>query len=148
MAVHKSFNQRWRLKARLPMERLILPDSNVYIDALRAGWDPFQDFSRHLDSCEFATCGMVMLEVCRGLREPRVLQRFRERFSVMVYLPTTNAIWERAQQLAWAMDRRGRIIPSQDHIIAASALHVGATVLTRDRHFSLVPGLEVISELS
>ncbi|MBP8256737.1 MAG: PIN domain-containing protein [Opitutaceae bacterium] len=129
------------------MEKLILPDSNVYIDALRAGSDPFQSFSRHLDTCEFATCGMIMLEVCRGLRELRFLHRFRERFSVMIYLPTTQAIWERAQQIAWAMDRRGQTIPSQDHIIAATALQVGATVLTRDRHFSLVPDLKVMSDL-
>lgn len=130
------------------MESLILPDSNVYIDAVRRGVDPFQEFGRHLDTCEFATCGMIMLEVCRGLREPGILQRFRERFSVMIYVPTTNAIWERAQHLAWMMDRQGRTIPAQDHIIAACALQSGATVLTRDKHFQDIPGLEVLDHLA
>ena len=129
------------------MENLILPDSNIYIGALRAGVDPFQGFAAGLDEREFATCGMVMLEVCRGLREPTLLKRFRERFAVMIFLPTTNAIWERASQLAWSLDRRGLVLPAQDLLIAACALQAGATVLTNDRHFHAIPELRVITQL-
>ena len=43
------------------MSNLILPDSNIYITAGRAGRDPFQQFVEVLDKREFATCGMVML---------------------------------------------------------------------------------------
>lgn len=130
------------------MAKLVLPDSNVYIDALRDGTDPFLVFADFLDEYEFCTCGMVTLEVCRGIREPARLQRFRDRFSVMIYVPTTNAVWERAQQLAWSMDRQGTTIPAQDHIIAACALQTQAAVLTRDAHFRRIPGLEVIERLT
>ncbi|MBP6506257.1 MAG: PIN domain-containing protein [Opitutaceae bacterium] len=129
------------------MDRLILPDSNIYIDAFRADVDPFQLFERHTDTCEFATSGMIMLEVCRGLRDPALLRRIHDRFSVMIYLPTTNVIWERALHLAGAMDRQRRTIPAQDHLIAATALQVGATVLTRDKHFQSIPGLKVTDRL-
>jgi len=129
------------------MEKLILPDSNVYIDTLRAGIDPFQHFGQFFDQWEFATCGMVMLEVCRGLREPNQLQRVRERFGVMIFLPTPNPIWERATQLGWSLDRQGRVIPAQDILIAATALQAGAIILTRDAHFRNIPGLEVIDHL-
>lgn len=129
------------------MANLILPDSNVYIDALRAGVDPFPLFASRLEEWEFGTCGMVMLEVCRGLRDPAVLKRFRERFSVMIYVPTTNTIWERATQLAWALDRQGRTLPAQDLLIAACALHAGAVVLTRDAHFRHIPGLRTMEQL-
>lgn len=129
------------------MATLVLPDSNIYIDAVRAGIDPFQQFSGFLEDWEFATCGMVVLEVCRGLREPVRLRRFRERFAVMIYLQATSQIWERATQLAWALDRKGIVLPSQDHFIAACALQTGATVLTRDAHFRHVPGLDVRERL-
>lgn len=129
------------------MANLILPDSNVYIDATRAGVDPFGQFAGYLEEWEFATCGMVVLEVCRGLREPSLLQRFRERFGVMIFIPTNNVIWERATHLAWSLDRRGRTLPAQDLIIAACALHAGATVLTADRHFDDIPGLQVLRTL-
>ncbi len=130
------------------MANLILPDSNVYISAIRADVDPFHEFGRWLDDWEFATCGMVIMEVCRGLREPAVLNRFRERFSVMIYVPTTNGIWERATQLGWNMQRKGQTLPAQDLLIAACALHAGATVLTNDRHFSDIPGLQVLRTLN
>ena len=131
------------------MANLILPDSNIYIGALRAGRDPFQAFAAGVDDhdWEFATCGMVALEVCRGLRDPHTLNRFRERFSVMIFIPTTNQIWERATQLAWALDRQGRTLPAPDLLIAAHALQFDATVLTLDAHFASIPGLRVIDRL-
>lgn len=129
------------------MAKLILPDSNIYIDAIRRGVDPFLSFADFIQEHEFCTCGMVMLEVCRGICEPDRLQKFRDRFAVMIYLPTTNAIWERAQHLAWSMDRQRLTIPAQDHVIAACALQTGATVLTHDKHFHGIPGLNVIDRL-
>jgi predicted nucleic acid-binding protein len=131
------------------MANLILPDSSVYIDALRAGRDPFQSFAGGIDALdwEFATCGQITLEVCRGLRDPQVLRRFRERFEVMIFLPTTNAVWERSVQLAWGLDRRGCTLPAPDLLIAAHALEADATVLTRDAHFLQIAGLRVINRL-
>ena len=131
------------------MTNLILPDSNVYINALRAGDDPFRAFADGIESreLEFATCGMVMVEVCRGLRDPALLKRFRERFAVMIFLPTTSQVWERAAHLAWSLDRQGKTLPAPDLIIAACALHAGAAVLTPDAHFLSIPGLQVLETL-
>ena len=131
------------------MANLVLPDSNVYIGAVRAGIDPFQQLAEgiHAHELEFAICGMVMVEVCRGLREPALLKRFRDRFAVMVFLPTTSQVWERAAHLAWALDRKGVVLPAPDLIIAACALQADATVLTADAHFEAVPGLRVIASL-
>ncbi|MSU48135.1 MAG: PIN domain-containing protein [Opitutus sp.] len=131
------------------MANLILPDSNIYISAVRAGRDPFQQFAVGIDDrdWEFATCGMVMLEVCRGQRDPNLLKRYRERFAVMIFIPTTNQIWERATQLGWALDRQGRVLPAQDILIAACALQAGASVLTADAHFQSIPGLKVMASL-
>jgi predicted nucleic acid-binding protein len=129
------------------MAPLILPDSKIYIGALRAGSDPFQEFGPGLEDREFATCGMVVTEVCRGVRDPNLLRRIRERFAVMIYIPTSNQIWERATQLAWSLDRQGVVLPTQDLVIAACALQARAAVLTLDAHFQKIPGLEVISSL-
>lgn len=129
------------------MASLILPDSNFYINSARAGRDPFQEMLAHADQCEFATCGMVVLEVCRGRTLPHIYERFRDRFAVMIYIQITTQIWERATQLAWALDRRGTTLPAQDLLIAATALQAGATVLTHDKHFQDIPGLNVTDHL-
>lgn len=129
------------------MTGLVLPDSSYFISCARAGVDPFKELRGHSDEWEFATCGIVVLEVCRGRRDPSLYQRFLERFAVMIFVPSSNAIWERATQLAWGMHRQGIVIPATDILIAATALHVDATVLTSDAHFRQVPGLEVLDRL-
>ncbi|MBL9210574.1 MAG: VapC toxin family PIN domain ribonuclease, partial [Opitutaceae bacterium] len=65
------------------MASLVLPDSNYYISRARAGIDPFVELGAHADEMEFATCGMVVIEVCRGRSNPVILRRFRERFAIM-----------------------------------------------------------------
>jgi len=130
------------------MANLVLPDSNIYIGAARAGRDPFRQFASTLEEWEFATCGIIVLEVCRGVRDPAVLQRFRERFAVMLYVTTGNSVWERASQLAWSLDRRGIVLPAQDLLIATCALQADAAVLTAAAHFQKIPGLRVIDHFN
>ena len=50
--------------------------------------------------------------------------------------------WREAADLAWKLDRMGKILPSTDLVIAVTAISVGATVISVDRHFWEVPGLE------
>lgn len=104
------------------MASLVLPDSNFYINSARAGIDPFLELGARLDDWEFATCGVVVLEVCRSRTHPIILQKFRERFAIMPFIPTGTTVWELATQLAWTLDRRGIVIPAPDLIIAACAL--------------------------
>lgn len=130
------------------MEHVVLPDSHFYIGALQAGRDPFRQFAESSEEREFVTCGVVMLEVTRGIREPNVLRHFRERFAVMLCQPTTNQIWDRAARLAWSLDRQGVVLPVRDLLIATCALHLNAAVLTADAHFRHVPGLRVLGSLN
>ena len=60
-------------------------------------------------------------------------------------VPSDNRLWKAATDLAWNMDRKGLVIPGPDLVIAASALRIGATVMTSDAHFSRVEGLRVIA---
>ncbi len=126
---------------------LVVADSCFYIRALRSKRQPFLEMERLADRVEWATTGMVVLEVCRGLRNPTVRDGFQARYSTMIYLPTTNAVWERATELAWTLDRRGSTFPAQDIVIAAACLSQGATLLTHDGHFREVPGLNVCDSL-
>lgn len=129
------------------MASLVLPDSSFYITATRAGRDPFLELSVKAEKYEYATCGIVQIEVLRGRRDPHVLRHFRETFAVMIYINTNHTIWERAAGLAWSLDRQGIVIPATDLLIAACALQAGATVLTYDQHFQGIPGLNAIARL-
>jgi len=129
------------------MTTRVLVDSNFYIDRARRGLDPFAELAAADPNWEVLTCGMVMLEVLRGVIHPRALEQFVTAFSVMSFIPSNNAVWEKAWRVAWEMDRKGKTIPGQDITIAAHALHADAAVLTADHHFGYVPDLIVLDRL-
>jgi len=127
------------------MEGDVLIDSNVFIALLKRRMDPAAVL---LDWCgrgNLVTCGMVRVEVLRGLSIPKAYERISAFMDAMLNVPSDARVWEAANELAWKLDRKGWVIPATDHIIAASALKIGAAIMTSDTHFSKVDGLQVIS---
>src|SRR5438876_688672 len=122
------------------MERPVLVDSCVFITLLKTRRDPGEELMGRLDLTDLATCGMVRLEVIRGLATPRARQRMDAFFDVMQNVTTDNRLWEEACGIGWHVTRKGHNMPAQDIIIAACALRVGAAVLTFDGHFDSIPG--------
>ncbi|MFV1994443.1 MAG: PIN domain-containing protein [Verrucomicrobiales bacterium] len=122
----------------------ILVDSNVFIDILRADLDPQRELGEHCGDADIVTCGMIKLEVLRGIRSEKLLARLEAFFEVMRFVPTDNAIWGNAIVLARKLSIAGYTLPAQDVLIATSAFRAGASVLTADKHFAHIPNLPVI----
>lgn len=125
----------------------VLVDSSFYIDRLRAGEDPLHELTLRADEYDYFTCGIVITEVLRGMKIRKAHDRMAEFLGCMMYVPTSNKIWDRVHQLAWQLDRAGKFMQVTDLIIAVSALEADAAVLTLDSDFRRVPGLRVVSEL-
>ena len=124
-----------------------LVDSSFFIDRLRAGLDPLGELTAHSDEWEMLTCGVVVTEVLRGMKQKSAHRRMVDYMACMLYVPTLNAVWERVAKLAWELDRAGRVMQVTDLLIAVCALENDAAVLTLDADFGRVPGLRVISRL-
>jgi predicted nucleic acid-binding protein len=125
----------------------ILVDSNVFIDLLNRRKDPIQTIGKWAEEQwrDLAICGMVRLEVMRGMKMGHNRDRLSQFMNVMVNVPSDNRLWTEATDLAWTLDRKGIVIPGTDAIIAATAMRIGAAVLTSDAHFSRIEGLQVIA---
>jgi len=121
----------------------ILVDSNIFIHLLRKNLDPMRYLDPWKQDRNFMTCGMVRMEVERGISIPAVQRRVAAFFNVMLWVPTSNQILANATEMAWALDRRGKVLPAQDVLIAAHALKFGGAILTSDRHFYEIPGIRV-----
>ncbi|MBL9153401.1 MAG: PIN domain-containing protein [Verrucomicrobiales bacterium] len=128
------------------MEPPILVDSSIYIGLLRAGRDPVAALGNKYPTIDLATCGIVRLEVLRGIRIPKVVERMGAFFDVLQNVPTDNRLWDEAVAVARNTQAAGYTIPGTDALIAAAAFRIGAAVFSFDRHFTLVPGLTVIQD--
>ncbi len=140
-------NPRWSPRLKLSMEKNVLVDSSFFIRSFRQGGDPFRVLQQANLGYEFYSCGLVMLEVCRGMRVRRLYEAARNHFAVMCWVPTTEKIWSDATHLARDLATRGVTMQLTDLVIAASALSVDAAVLTLDSDFLQVPDLRVIDKL-
>jgi predicted nucleic acid-binding protein len=127
------------------MDQPILVDTNIYIRLLKQNRDPAAAFFEHYDTVNLVTCGMVRLEVLRGIRHDRIRERLSRFLDTMQYVPVDPALWDEAALLAWRADRAGYVIPNPDAFIAACAFRRGAAVLTEDRDFLRIPGLTVLT---
>ena len=127
------------------MKSLVLVDSNIYIGLLRRRRDPVAILGQWIGDGDLATCGMVRLEVERGLKVIALRQRLAAFFDVMCNGVTSNETWEQSAELAWTLDRSGKTLPAQDILIAVTARLLGAVVLTDDGHFSEIPDLPVLN---
>lgn len=125
------------------MTRIVLVDSNVFIGLLRRGLDPVETLGGWIEDGDLATCGMVRLEVERGLKIERIRRRIGGFFDVLINVPTTNKIWELATGTAWTLGRNGITLPAQDILIATCAREIGAAVLSDDQHFDEFTGLRL-----
>ncbi len=128
----------------------ILIDSSFYITLLQAKTDPLTWLEERCSGVydyDFATCGIVWMEVLRGRSDPLLRDRFARFFQTSIFLDPTPATWELAARIAWTLDQKGSVIPATDIAIAACALEHDMPVLTFDKHFAHIPGLLVVNTL-
>ena len=96
-------------------------DSSVFISMLRSGRDPALELAPLSRQNDPATCGVVRCEVLRGMRTDKSRQAMKQYLDCLLYIPSSNPIWEDAEELLWILDRKGYPIPLADAVIAACA---------------------------
>jgi len=100
----------------------ILVDSNVFIDLMRRGSDPTRVILNRYDSTDLVTCGVVKAEVLRGIKGMKVRENLEGFFNVMRFTDLSATAWDDVWELAWQLDRKGRVLPLTDIAIAASRI--------------------------
>ena len=122
---------------------MVLVDSSIYIHLLRSGIDPVATLAERFDATELATCDIVRCEVLRGVIRVKAREELAAFFDLLIHVRMDYGAWQETEKLAWRLDRTGRNLPLTDVIIAVCAMRAQAEVLTRDRHFSMVPQLSL-----
>jgi predicted nucleic acid-binding protein len=126
----------------------LLVDSSVFIDLLRSGKDVASMFRDRIADGSALTCGIIRIEVLRGIIDRRIGDWMEQLFDEMTDCPLDDALLQAAARLAWQLDRRGTVLPVPDLLIAACGLRAGASVVTTDPHFRLVPDLTVLAAIA
>ncbi len=125
-----------------------LIDSDVLIDALRLRATGEQLVKLNQNARELITSTINVLEVSRGLTTPEAATAARRLFSRFRILPFDEMAAPRTAEIDLSLRLAGTRVEMGDVCIAGIALANSLALITRNvRHFSRVPGLEVL-ELS
>ncbi len=125
----------------------VLVDSSFYIRAAREGRDPLRLLAPIAAMRDVAVCGVIRCEVGRGVKNPKVLDRYNAFWDVMIYVSTDNRLWDNVEKTLWQLDRQGIILPLPDVVIGCCAMRIGAVVLTHDDHFYQIPGVRATDRI-
>lgn len=122
----------------------ILVDTSVWIDFLRGQDTPQRHFlaeqiAQDEDVC---TCGVVLTEVLRGIKDDGEFRQVRSLMNGLTYLPAPREMYVFAAELYRLAARRGRTIRGTvDCVIAATAIHHSVPLLARDRDMACLQGI-------
>lgn len=120
-----------------------LIDTSSWIDALRRDGDPAvrARVQALMQSGEAAWCDFVRLELWHGLRGAAERKQMEALEADVTLLPTTDAVWSRARELARRARAAGLTVPGADLLIAACAWEHGVALEHDDAHLAALAGL-------
>lgn len=118
---------------------MFLIDSSVWIEYLRPkGSQKVKDRVREiLQKDEAVSCGIVIVEVLRGAKNENNFQLLLNSLTSLQQIPIDNTVIERASKWGFMLDRRGKVVPTTD-ILIASASYKKACLLHIDSDFKII----------
>jgi len=121
-------------------DRNTLIDSSAWVESLRVDGDPAMKaivFDLIADG-RAILCDMVLLELWNGARGTSEHHMLRSIEDELELAPTTEAVWQLANELARKLRRRGVTVPASDVLIAACAKYHDLELVHADRHFDVL----------
>lgn len=89
-------------------------------------------------------CGPVLYELSQGIKSTKDRSAVMDALKSLDYLEMTNSLWLKAGDLSSTLRKAGKTIPFSDILIAAIAMENNLSVVTIDKHFREVKGLDVL----
>jgi predicted nucleic acid-binding protein len=126
------------------MPRPVLIDTSAWIEAMREhGDEAYRDrVERILLEGRARFCDVVCLELWNGVRAGAERRWLQELEAVIETVPTDEAVWNEARELANACRESGLTLPATDLLVAACARIHTLDLLHRDRHFDQLAKLQ------
>jgi len=122
------------------MPSLVLVDTSAWICFFaRRGYPDIKEaLSLLLEEDRAAIAGPIMIEIVQGARTAEEKEDIRKWIKGVHWMSVTDAIWDHAAEMAFALRRKGITTSAIDTLIAALAIEYDCSLLHRDSHFDLI----------
>jgi len=125
----------------------IMIDSTQWISWIRKKIDPRPMLNPWLVRNSCFTCGIINLEVLRGIIQENQKNKFSNFFKLLYFIDIDKSMWDKASETAWELDRKGHILPLTDILIAQCCMNNNIWLVSQDKHFKFFKKLKLRSSL-
>lgn len=115
---------------------MILIDTSAWIAFFRGRGELADRVDALIDTNDAATCGPVLTELHRGLRDTKERRRVLPLLAACALVQPPADLWLAAGELGYRLARKGVTAKSFDLLIAVHALHHDVALLTDDQDFA------------
>jgi predicted nucleic acid-binding protein len=127
------------------MKTDIIVDTSAWIDYFNKPYSKIGITVEKIIKQEKALiAGVILAELLQGARVQEEYDALLDSMLALPVLETGLNTWIEAGRLAFTLRRQGITIPITDLIIASLALKENCAILSSDRHFKSIPGINLL----
>ena len=124
--------------------RGVLPDTCAWIEYFKPGSSTLkQTLERLLLDDDVFVCGPVLYELAQVLKSDKEKSSVMEALNSLEYIETSQDLWMKAGELSSSLRKEGKTLPFSDILIAAMAIENNLSILTVDKHFEEIKGVNI-----
>lgn len=123
----------------------VLPDTCAWIEYFKPGASPLKlSLERLLLNDNVFICGPILYELTQGFRSDKERAVVTDALRSLEYIEMSEDLWLNAGELSSKLRKSGKTIPFSDILIASIAIDKNLAILTIDKHFEEIKGLNII----
>lgn len=116
----------------------VLVDTSVWIEFFRKKEPYYSVVSELMDNDSICCLGIVVAELLQGAKSEKELNTIKDFLHVFDFLPEAVESWEKAGELSFSLQRKGKSTGLSDWYIAVAAQAAEVRLFTLDKHFSVI----------
>ncbi|NLC68299.1 MAG: PIN domain-containing protein [Clostridiaceae bacterium] len=126
------------------MKQRIIIDTSIWVEYFKNKAGIVEFIDNGLDNgCIYIT-GPIISELLQGVKSDKELNMLSKCIDADPGFKIDTKDWIDAGVMSYSLRKKGYAIPLTDILIAVIAKNNDAAVYTLDKHFSYIPGLELI----
>ncbi len=116
----------------------ILVDTSVWIEFFRKKEPYYRVVSDWIDEDRICCIGLILAELLQGVKTEKELGVVKDFLYVFEFLKESKELWEKAGELSFNLNKKGRMAGLSDCYIAAASKENGVGIITLDKHFGFI----------
>jgi hypothetical protein len=116
----------------------VLVDTSVWIEFFRKKEPYYSIVSDLMDNDSICCLGIVVAELLQGAKSDKELNTIKAFLHVFDFLPEAVGSWEKAGELSFSLQRKGKAAGLSDCYIAVAVQAADVRLFTLDKHFSVI----------